>query len=80
MNIIWGGKAVPCGREQQQEAGSSVRREELVVERLCRAQEGLSLRSDRYGGSRPFKVFLLKLSALTFGRRAKGPVAPKTLQ
>lgn len=33
--------------------------------RLRRAQEGLSLRPDRYGGSRPFRVFLLKLSALT---------------
>lgn len=44
--------------------------------RLCRAQEGLSPRPDRYGESRPFRVFLLKLSALTFGRGAKGQWHP----
>lgn len=47
--------------------------------RLCRAQEDLSLRPDRYGGSRPFRVFLLKLCP-DLWQGSQGLVAPKTSQ
>lgn len=68
------------GEKQQELVVSAGPVEELVVVLLrlhkTSAQEALSSRLDRDGGSRPFRVLFLKHSPLTFGRGARGQCHP----
>lgn len=72
------------GDNQQELVVSAGPVEELVVVllrlRRTSAQEVLSSRLDRDGGSRPFRVLFLKHSPLTVGRGASGQCHPKLLR